>query len=547
MKRLKYLKLFEAFESEKLTKTLGYINQESSEKLIDTLKKVCKTLDFPVSELKDSFFQYLPYQKALDLQYTAVKNPCGQTSVAEFGAGVGIAGENCQSGKIRRLWGGRIRIVDCPKCGGTGVEAEKSQVKLLKFWFTKEGEMTATTGVDSISVPSLEKINKISFNINDYNIGAPVSRTQRDELMEGDFVLAQLRSGGREIMCYVYRQRGDIYLLQNEYDGGEPSGRLWKDIAGLSWEITNWDLVSLKKTTPKVRPEVEPEIDPLSFNKEVFFNYRGMNIVNNTREEVKKNLSAAHFGLILDLDKLKQNPFKTGTEIQDERTDLRKGSLKLLKDSEIKALNIERYMQEIAQRSDIISDINKLPKVISRLMGGKNIFLLMFDDSYFTRDLSKLAKTYEQALSEEPEGNYYKRELSQFITEKYKDTSGLSQLIDTNLSYLKKYCENSTEEKYYLEILTGLEKISQNMYQKLLQKNFDCIEDIEILKVKLDSLRLLARTERYGLTNCDYLVDALVKTRPEKSLSYLIGWRISDNFLKILAGIEGVLKIVEKF
>lgn len=547
MKRLKYLKLFEAFESEKLTKTLGYINQESREKLINTLKKVCKTLDFPVSELKDSFFQYLPYQKALDLQYTRVSKPCEQTSVAEFEPGVGIDGERCQSGKIKRLWGGRIRIVDCPKCGGTGVEPQKSQVKLLKFWFTKEGEMTATTGVDSISVPSLEKINKISFNINDYNIGAPVSRTQRYELIHGDFVLAQLRSRGGEIMCYVYRQREDIYLLQNEYDGGEPSGHVWKDIAPLSWEITNWDLVSLKKTTPKVRPKVEPEIDPLSFNKEVFFNYRGMNIVNNTREEVKKNLSGAHFGLILDLDKLKQNPFKTGTEIQDERTDLRKGSLKLLKDSEIKALNIERYMQEIAKRSDIISDINKLPKVISRLIGGKNIFLLMFDNSYFTRDLSKLAKSYEQALSEEPEENYYKKELSEFITQKYKDTSRLSQLIDTNLSYLKNYCEQNKSEKYYLEILTGLEKISQNMYQKLLQMTFDSVEDIEILKVKLDSLRLLARTERYGLTTCDYLVDNLAETRPEKSLGYLINWRISDNSLKILAGIEVVLKIVDRF
>ena len=546
MKRLKYLKLFEAFESEKLTKTLGYINGESRQKLIYTLKKVCATLDFPFSELKDSFFQYLPYQKALDLQYTPVNKPCGQTSAAEFGPGVGISGESCQSGKIKRLWGGRTRIVDCPKCGGTGIEIQKSEIKLLKFWFTKEGEMVTTTGVDSISKPTLEKSDGMSFYSRDYTIGSSVSRHQRGELNHGDFVLAQLQTGRQEVMCYVFRQRDKLYLLQNGHDGGEPSGYDWRSIARYSWDITNWDLISLKKTTHKERPKTEPEIDPLSFNKEVFFNYRGMSIVSNTRDEVRKNLSGAHFGLILDLDKLKQVPFKTSSVIQDERRDTRKGSLSLLKDSEIKALNIERYMKEIAKRSDIISDINKLPKVISRLIGGKNIFLLMFDSSYFTRDLSRLAKSYEDALSEGLEEDYHKKELSEFIAQKYKDTSRLSQRIDINLSYLKKYCEQNKLEQE-AAIVSGLEKISQNMYQKLLQMTFDSVEDIEILKVKLDSLRLLARSGRYGLTHCDYLVENLGNDSQERSLSYLINWRISENSARILGGIDQVLKIVDRF
>jgi hypothetical protein len=42
MKKLKYIKLFEAFESIKLTKTLGYIDTKSRNKFIDYLKRLCK-------------------------------------------------------------------------------------------------------------------------------------------------------------------------------------------------------------------------------------------------------------------------------------------------------------------------------------------------------------------------------------------------------------------------------------------------------------------------------------------------------------------------
>ena len=138
------------------------------------------------------------------------------------------------------------------------------------------------------------------------------------------------------------------------------------------------------------------------------------------------------------------------------------------------------------------------------------------------------------------------KELSEFIAQKYKDTSRLSQRIDINLSYLKKYCEQNKLEQE-AAIVSGLEKISQNMYQKLLQMTFDSVEDIEILKVKLDSLRLLARSGRYGLTHCDYLVENLGNDSQERSLSYLINWRISENSARILGGIDQVLKIVDRF
>jgi hypothetical protein len=63
MRELKYLKLFEAFESIKLTKTLGYVDSKSREELIDKLKIICSSIDFPISQLTDDYFKYLPLRK----------------------------------------------------------------------------------------------------------------------------------------------------------------------------------------------------------------------------------------------------------------------------------------------------------------------------------------------------------------------------------------------------------------------------------------------------------------------------------------------------
>lgn len=68
MRQLKYIKLFEAFESIKLTKILGYINQESKRGFIQKLESISRQYDFPMSNFSDDMFQYLPFKKALNVK-----------------------------------------------------------------------------------------------------------------------------------------------------------------------------------------------------------------------------------------------------------------------------------------------------------------------------------------------------------------------------------------------------------------------------------------------------------------------------------------------
>lgn len=85
MKNLKHIQLFEAFDSKVLSKTLGYIKDPNDkEKFFNQIKRVCKIIDYPLSELSDDYFEYLPYKKALKVAAMTGDEPCEATSKSEL-------------------------------------------------------------------------------------------------------------------------------------------------------------------------------------------------------------------------------------------------------------------------------------------------------------------------------------------------------------------------------------------------------------------------------------------------------------------------------
>lgn len=549
---MKYLKLFEAFESEKLTKTLGYIDRKSREELVKILRNLCNGMDFPFSQLNDSYFQYLPYQKAINLQYVGEDKPCKATSKSEF-SGHGIEGETCQNGKIKRLWGTRQRIVDCPRCSGTGIEPEKSEIKIIKFWFTKEGEMVTITGVDNTLKPQIKSKSKRKFskNISDYIITGDVvnRRSNISFLNDGDFVLAKLSSGGNEIICYVLKEGRRAYLIQDEHDGDTPNGD-YRGIARYSWNITDGDFITLRKVEPKnkeIDENEEDEIDPFSFNRAISVGYRGSLSFDRYRD-IEKLVQKSHFALVFNLDSLKSTQFKTKSEIGQERTEIKSGSRLTVRDEDVKKANIERYMREIALRSDIISDVSNLPKVVKRFLGGENVLFLMIYNSRFAEHIYKLADLYTQALSEGKE-DYYKNRLSTYISDRYKSVSTQNSTISNNIKYIKEKSRGIEEYKGYLEILEGLESLSRKLYQKISQMSIECVEDLDIIKAKLDSLRSIFRSSRYHFDKMDYFIDSLTgSTNPENSLRYLTSHYYTRDYKReILQGINQANKVLDRF
>ena len=169
MKELKHIRLYESFESEKLSKTLGFINVDSRKSLIDSLKIICKAIDYPYSELSDDVFEYLLFNSALRKD---IKHEMPEPDECKYESDW-IPGEFCQGGRVKRTWGSNERMTECPNCNGKGViyPIVNYDTKLIKFWFSKEGKyiaQTVTDGSDSYDEWSLNKkinINRYSNNI----------------------------------------------------------------------------------------------------------------------------------------------------------------------------------------------------------------------------------------------------------------------------------------------------------------------------------------------------------------------------------------------
>lgn len=218
---MKYINLFEAFESEKLSKTLKYIESGDKQKVISILRKLCEQIDFPFSQLSDDYIEYLAFRKALWKNDMTGDKPCEATSEREF-PGHEIAGEKCTNGRIKRLWGSRPREVACPVCGGTGVKPKKPELKLLKFWFNKDGKFIITTAVDGIIRSHTKSTKTLSRNLADFDV-LPKRLTLREikNLQTGQPVFIDLRNG-RSGVGYIYQADRRTYVMQDFYNAVEP-------------------------------------------------------------------------------------------------------------------------------------------------------------------------------------------------------------------------------------------------------------------------------------------------------------------------------------
>ena len=135
MRQLKYIKLFEAFDSIQISKTLKFVKKEDKPEFMKALKSITKGIDAPLSALNDKNFQYLPYKKAIAIKTDSDKVKCS----------------NCNGeGKISKTWGSSIRRVNCPTCNGAGLVDPKPKLKYFKFWFNSDGSFIGTTAIDGL-------------------------------------------------------------------------------------------------------------------------------------------------------------------------------------------------------------------------------------------------------------------------------------------------------------------------------------------------------------------------------------------------------------
>lgn len=210
MKELKHVKLYEAFESEKLTKTLGFINKESKNSVISILRAICNILDYPYSELSDDLFEYLPFNAALKKD---IKHEMPEPLKCDYESSW-ISGEFCQEGRVKRTWGSGTRMTDCPKCNGKGLLYPRVTYdhKLIKMWFSKEGQYILSTITDGSEQNDPWRMNK-KINISHRSITTTYV-VEKHELRDANFAIIldfkKLKSKEYKKLSTKRSERSDI-------------------------------------------------------------------------------------------------------------------------------------------------------------------------------------------------------------------------------------------------------------------------------------------------------------------------------------------------
>lgn len=479
MKNLKYIKLFEAFESTKLSKTLGFIKDKNL--FIDHLKNIANRIDLPYSKYSDDYFQYLPFKRALELNHSIIDEPCEATSAGEFPE-YSVEGEKCTNGHLKRRWGRGLRNVICPVCKGTGIKPKTNfDIKWIKFWFDKDGNYVNTTVTDGkVRQQDSSRILK------DYDIVKRITRfSQWGSIVTGTKVRITIDNKNL-IGTFLRDERADnIYIIQDRADGSTPNyvqRDEWQKYGRYSWNITSGEYTG----TPEILKPVsdgEERIDPYTWN--ALYDISRNKILTNS--DVENRLSNAHFAIVLDFLDLKKSGFKTRRDIKSEREESVRGALAFISDDEIKSKNIERYIEELAKRINIPRDLADFQKVIIKYMGGNKIGYYILRGRNFSDFNSFIDKIYTFMTSPEENEWYYESALND-LKSKHKYNNRFNMEVDREIREIYK---TLPEERKI--ILKKIEEINTTIFNKINNLKIENLNDIEILWEKMSSIRNIWR------------------------------------------------------
>ena len=543
MKNLKHIQIFEAFESKILSKTLGYINTSDKSSFMDRIKRLCKTIDFPLSKMSDEYFEYLPFKSALARAAMTGDEPCEATSKSEFPE-FAVDGQNCTNGKIKRQWGSRTRDVVCPVCGGSGVKPKKSEVKLVKFWFTSEGKWVATTLVDGITRAGKNKSgSKFSTNYSDYTVGRSISNL--NDLGGGEIVSVVL--GSDQVIAYIFKERNRCYAIQDVKSGSSPNDNGWKKFGRYSWALGAGEYSDLKLLTPKVKVEDKEEVDPYTWNTGVDFSYSGTRPTPST--DVQNQIKDAHFGIVFDYGKLRKSEFEKVQDTEASREIAKKGS-KLdpnQSDEEIKKKNIERYVNLLSQKLDISDDIANCNRLVTRSLGHKSALYIVYGSNIYS-NLGSIIDYYIKFMSATTDSNKknYAEEISDRTNDMFKSGMRKATQCDEVIKNIKARLKSANRDEKYFQVLDMTQKLSDAIYDNIKNFQINDIEDLEVVAQKISSIRNILKSDRYGLSRYfSYVVECIISGREDRAYSY-----ITDNYYtdvdEVLEKLPRVIAIISK-
>lgn len=486
-------KIYEAFNSHILSQTMKFVNKSSRKSFSEEINNIAKTIDYPISNLSDELFQYLPFKKALYLNSVESDIPCDATSKMAF-PDYAVDDEVCDGGMIKRKWGRQIRKVTCPICKGTGVKPDNtSKIKWLKFWFSKDGEFICSTLTDNI-IRQSPQLKKSSLELDDYDIDRQIDVSELRTIPVGTIVKLKTSRYNHYHVAIIYRSNtGQTYAIQNHSDGGYDSySNEWRKYGRYSWAVPNSDTynpVFILKPKHESEKEID-EIDPYDWNAPIVYSRYG-GIQTYGRSIKPDDIKDAHFALVVDFEELKKSKYTKRSITKQNREDSRKDALSLKSDSDIRRENINKYIAKLSSNIKIDDELTNFNKLFLRILGWTNCgwYVLLGYGKGSINDIITYMCSYMK-LESDSNKQYYSELIKNIISDKTKENTVRNEEVTVGLQRAYKYFQksDSDKDKQILEILDIYYDINRAIYDLIKSIKTETIEDLEVFYSKIDTL-----------------------------------------------------------
>lgn len=476
MSNLKYLMLFEAFQSNVISNLLKHIGSKiksaDSERFIIALKDILMNqYGFQIDKISNSDVKYLSAKQAFKIKSEGeISNPFG--------------------------------------------------VYALKFWFSIDEGYLGFTGVGdnemkSNSIGFTEKeLDYIKSEL-DIKTGTLVPLVDYKNLNTGDKVLGYY-SDYEEYrylaLGTIFREDDRIWAIQDVADGGT-SGNYneWRKYGRYSWSLGEVEYPADDHSKLHLYKESDEKLNVVSSEyNDLLVNRDGkLTLSRSSYSGSIKDIEKADFAIVIYIDGLIKD--ESVQDVRKWRKESRVGATALLTPQEVKKANFERYMDKLITMYGLNldtteKDLRNLQNLVKTILCDKNIFFAFWLDTPSIDRVGNILRKIELLFNSED-----KKYRFDSLREQFRNYREESKSANLRYEGSKKRVVSKANENV-LDMFNKIYELSSKINDAISDQKIENIDDLEILQYKLELLRKFIKSSRiqfsenieYALNNFHY-------------------------------------------
>jgi hypothetical protein len=496
---MRYLKLFEAFESETISKVMKFVNSKigrnDKARFRRSLIDVLKSFNIPIDKIKESNVSYLNKSKALKIKNDSDVSNDFEVYCLKFWfsiedgyigyTGVGNTKINYHNWKNRR----NDKRGENKKFDADSLDYIKDRLGITK------GEIKPLKPEDYANIKTGDKL-----------IGM---FTEYDDL-------------GKLGMATAWVDSPYIYAIQDVSNGSSPDTSVqtingvdtnWRDLGRFCWSLGSLSSIgddhrflhTYKESDKTLHyPSVKFEEDDdktslLDFNLPLY-RYEIVDWSSGSSIDSPEVLDNADFAVVFYIDNMldpdKSEFYEKPSDIKLKRNDDRKGATKLLSDNQIKNINIDRYMSKLVSKMGIkedISELKNLQKIVSKMLCKEFALISLLSDRPRISNIITFSNRIKNLISGSDSEYHLENVISAFksinieSSDFYKKFSASKKVI--------------SRKEYNTEIFNKIYEIGNHISEYFNSIEINTLEDLKMVVFKMRSISALYDDEDFRLND----------------------------------------------